>query len=142
MTRWSIPSYRPHRSVSSGSPRQLLRHLLREQPPRRGQVHRPAPAGTDVASSAAAIGSGFITMPGPPPYAASSQTWCLSTAKSRMSTSRTADEPPRDGPRQDGALQESLEEPREKGEDRDCHRMISSSLRKIFPFPRSTSPMK
>src|SRR5882724_550022 len=46
-----------------------------------------------IVSTASKIGSGFISIPGPPPYGLSSTTRCLSWVKSRKLCTRTATNP-------------------------------------------------
>ena len=65
-TRWSMPSYRPQAKTSPGSvAHSAAMRWVNGRPAGVGTTRR-VPGGR-TASSACAHGSGFMTMPGPPP---------------------------------------------------------------------------
>ena len=93
ITRWSMPSKRPHSSRTPGPAASDARAPGQRRPARRQVDRRAAPPAPRRAR--ASTTSGRITMPGPPPNGASSTVRCLSCAKSRMSTVSSAT-PPRE----------------------------------------------
>ena len=81
-----MPSYRPQAKTSRGSAAySAARAWVNGMPAGVGTISRARSPGPTIASSAWPQGSGFITMPGPPPNGASSTVWCTSLVQARRS---------------------------------------------------------
>ena len=102
-----------------GEPAQPLRLGLREPRPC-GDVRitvSGVPRSASIASSARKIGSGFSTIPGPPPYGTSSTTRCRSVVKSRRSRTFTSSVPALDRAAEDARRQRLLDHRRKDRDD-------------------------
>src|SRR5438132_243850 len=93
-TRSSTPSYRPQTTISAPRPASSSASSWSNRLPcGERRTTRAVGSRRRAASIAATRGSGFITIPAPPPYGTSSVTRCLPSAKSRMSVTRTPNRP-------------------------------------------------
>ncbi len=94
ITRSSTPSYLPHTRISLPCSANRRASAWSSRAPL-GLVSTTVAPGIRprAASMAANSGSGFITIPAPPPYGASSVTRCLPSAYSRTSVTRASRRP-------------------------------------------------
>src|SRR5215472_1063733 len=95
MTRSSTPSYRPATSSIPGSRASSCACAWPKRSPCADRYTRGLPAGSRACAAriAAISGSGFITMPGPPPYGRSSTVRCTSLVCARGSSVPTLSVP-------------------------------------------------
>src|SRR6516225_4931580 len=95
MTRSSTPSYRPATSSIPGSRASSCANTWPKGSPWADRYRRGLPGGNRACAAriAAMSGSGFITIPGPPPYGRSSTVRCTSLVCARGSSVPTPSSP-------------------------------------------------
>lgn len=95
-TRASMPSYRPQANTrcSDVDASDRAMDCVKGVPAGVGTTRVDEPSGRKSASSACAHGSGFITMPAPPPYGVSSTVRCRSVVHDRRSCTCRSSRPP------------------------------------------------
>ena len=129
MTRSSSPSYRPATSIRPGSCRKFLASACVNGTPCADIYIRGDPAGCRAAAASIAfdIGSGFSTIPGPPPYGRSSTVRCTSRGVRARVLTIDAQHTALHRPAQHAELQRLLDQLGEQCHDFDAHESCQKS---------------